>query len=42
MATPFGFGGVTGSFLADALVSGAACVLLAAMLMVWRRRIPVV
>ena len=38
----FSFGGVTGSFLADAGVSAAACVLLAAMLAVWRRRIPVV
>ena len=38
----YDFGGVTGSFLADALVSGAACVLLAGMLAVWRRRIPVV
>ena len=38
----FDFGGVNGSLLADALVSGAACLLLAAMLGVWRRRIPVV
>ena len=38
----YDFGGVTGSFLADALVSGAACVLLAGMLAVWRRRIPAV
>ncbi len=38
----YDFGGVTGSFLADALVSGAACVLLAGMLAMWRRRIPVV
>jgi hypothetical protein len=38
----YDFGGVTGSFLADALVSGAACILLALMLAVWRRRIPTV
>jgi PAT family beta-lactamase induction signal transducer AmpG len=38
----YDLGGVTGSFLADALVSGAACILLAGMLAVWRRRIPVV
>ena len=36
----YDFGGVAGSFIADALVSGAACVLLAAMLFAWRRRIP--
>ena len=38
----YDFGGVTGSFLADALVSGGACILLAAILAVWRRRIPAV
>ncbi len=38
----YDFGGVTGSFLADALISGAACLLLAGMLTVWRRRIPAV
>ena len=38
----YDFGGVTGSFVADALVSAAACVLLAGMLAIWRRRIPVV
>jgi PAT family beta-lactamase induction signal transducer AmpG len=38
----YDFGGVTGSFLADALVSGAACLLLALMLVVWRKRIPAV
>ena len=38
----YDFGGVAGSFVADALVSGAACVLFAGMLAIWRRRIPVV
>ncbi len=38
----YDFGGVTGSFLADAVVSGAACLLLAAMLAIWRKRIPTV
>lgn len=38
----YSFGGVTGSFVADAMLSGAACLLLAGMLAVWRRRIPIV
>ena len=36
----YGQGGVNGSFLADAGVSGAACLAMALMLWAWRRRIP--
>ena len=35
-------GGVNGAFLADAGVSGAACVTLALVLWFWRRRIPAI
>jgi MFS transporter, PAT family, beta-lactamase induction signal transducer AmpG len=38
----YGFGGVTGSYLADALISGGACVLLALVLWLLRRGIPVI
>ncbi|MGZ6018321.1 MAG: MFS transporter [Phenylobacterium sp.] len=38
----YGVGGVNGSFLMDALVSGAAVLLLAGVLWRWRRRIPAI
>lgn len=38
----YGVGGVTGSYLADALVSGGACVALALLLWSLRRRIPAI
>ena len=38
----YGIGGVTGSYLADALVSGGACVALAVLLWSLRRRIPAI
>ena len=38
----YGVSGVAGAYLADALVSGGACVALALMLVVLRRRIPVI
>ena len=36
----YGFGGVTGSYLADAIVSGGACVAIGALFWVLRRTIP--
>jgi PAT family beta-lactamase induction signal transducer AmpG len=36
----YGHGGVNATFLADAGISGAACLLLALMLWTWRRRVP--
>ena len=38
----YGLGGVTGSYLADAGLSGGACLLMALMLWTWRRRVPVI
>jgi PAT family beta-lactamase induction signal transducer AmpG len=38
----YGLGGVNASLLADALVSGAACILLGGMLSGFRRRVPVI
>ena len=38
----YGLAGVTGSYLADALVSGGACVLLALLFWFLRKRIPAV
>ncbi|MGH7024288.1 MAG: MFS transporter [Caulobacteraceae bacterium] len=38
----YGNGGANGSFLADAVISGGACLILALILWVWRRRIPAV
>lgn len=38
----YGFGGADASFLADALVSGAACVILGSALWGFRRRVPAV
>jgi PAT family beta-lactamase induction signal transducer AmpG len=38
----YGLSGASGGFLADALISGGACLALAAVLWVWRRRIPAI
>lgn len=38
----YAFGGVAGSYLADALVSGGACAVLALMLVLLRRRLPAI
>ena len=38
----YGFGGVTGSYLADALVSGGACLALAVLFWALRRKIPAI
>jgi len=38
----YGLGGVNGSYLVDALVSGGAVLTLAAILWTWRRRIPAI
>ena len=38
----YAFGGVTGSYVADALVSGGACVALGLLMWSFRRRIPAI
>jgi PAT family beta-lactamase induction signal transducer AmpG len=38
----YGLGGVAGSFLADALISGGACAALGLVLWIWRRHIPAI
>jgi len=41
-AAAHGFGGANGAFVADALVSGAACALLALAFWIWRRWVPAI
>jgi PAT family beta-lactamase induction signal transducer AmpG len=41
-AAAYRFGGANGAFMADALVSGAACALLAGAFWIWRRRVPAI